>query len=87
MMENIKADLNSMKAEKEQLSKRIDKIERKLHGIENIERLLKLAEKCRMENERLEKIGHLRLEQKNLVNEVIDNLFINNFLIDKVIIN
>ncbi|VDK77014.1 unnamed protein product [Litomosoides sigmodontis] len=67
IMENIRADLNSMKIEKEQLSKRTDRIERKLHGIANIERLLKLAEKCRVENERLEKIGHLRMEQRNLI--------------------
>ncbi|CAG9537385.1 unnamed protein product [Cercopithifilaria johnstoni] len=67
MMENIRADLNSMKIEKEQLSKRIDKIERKLHGVANLQHLLRLAEKCRMENERLEEIGHLKMEQKNLV--------------------
>ncbi|VBB33965.1 unnamed protein product [Acanthocheilonema viteae] len=67
MMENIRADLTSMKIEKEQLSKRVDKIERKLHGIANMERLLRLAEKCRMENEQLEKIGHLKLEQQNLI--------------------
>uniref|UniRef100_A0A0R3S0F3 Intraflagellar transport protein 81 homolog n=1 Tax=Elaeophora elaphi TaxID=1147741 RepID=A0A0R3S0F3_9BILA len=71
MMENIRADLNSMKIEKEQLSRRTDKIERKLHGIANIEHLLKLAEKCRVENERLEKVGHLRMEQKNLVRLII----------------
>ncbi|EJD75902.1 CBR-IFT-81 protein [Loa loa] len=67
IMENIRADLNSMKTEKEQLGKRTDKIERKLHGIANIERLLRQAEKCRLENEQLEKIGHLRLEQRNLI--------------------
>lgn len=67
MMENIRADLNSMKIEKEQLSKRTDKIERKLRGVANIEHLLRLAEKCRLENERLENIKHLIVEQKNLV--------------------
>ncbi|MCP9264943.1 Intraflagellar transport protein 81-like protein [Dirofilaria immitis] len=67
MMENIRADLNAMIIEKEQLNKRIDKIERKLRDIANIEHLLQIAEKCRLENERLEKIGHLKLEQKNLI--------------------
>lgn len=86
-MENIRADLNSMKIEKEQLSKRTDRIERKLHGIANIERLLKLAEKCRMENERLEKIGHLRLEQRNLVgiNDSLTSLFFSNYKFLKLI--
>uniref|UniRef100_A0A8R1XUZ8 Intraflagellar transport protein 81 homolog n=1 Tax=Onchocerca volvulus TaxID=6282 RepID=A0A8R1XUZ8_ONCVO len=67
LMANIQADLNAMKIEKEQLSKRTDKIEHKLHGIANVDHLLWLAEKCRLENEQLEKVGHLRLEQKNLI--------------------
>ncbi|VDM20254.1 unnamed protein product [Wuchereria bancrofti] len=67
IMENIRTDLNSMKIEKEQLRNRIDKIERKLRNVANIERLLRLAEKCRVENEQLEKIERLKLEQKNLV--------------------
>lgn len=67
MMENIRADLNSMQIEKEQLSKRTDRIERKLRGVTNIKRLLQHAEKCRLENERLDKIGHVMLEQRNLV--------------------
>ncbi|VDM13832.1 unnamed protein product [Wuchereria bancrofti] len=67
IMENIRTDLNSMKIEKEQLRNRIDKIERKLRNVANIERLLRLAEKCRVENEQLEKIERLKLEQKNLI--------------------
>ncbi|VDO42570.1 unnamed protein product [Onchocerca flexuosa] len=67
LMANVQADLNAMKIEKEQLSKRIDKIERKLHGIANVDHLLWMAEKCRLENEQLEKVGHLRIEQKNLI--------------------
>uniref|UniRef100_A0A915PU49 Intraflagellar transport protein 81 homolog n=1 Tax=Setaria digitata TaxID=48799 RepID=A0A915PU49_9BILA len=67
VMEDIRTDLNTMKVEKEQLSKRIDKIERKLRGITNIEHFLRVAEKCRLENERLEKVGHLKLEQRNLM--------------------
>ncbi|VIO89524.1 conserved hypothetical protein,hypothetical protein [Brugia malayi] len=67
MMENIRTDLNSMKIEKEQLRNRIDKIERKLSNVANIERLLRLAEKCRIENEQLENVERLKLEQRNLI--------------------
>ncbi|VDO15718.1 unnamed protein product, partial [Brugia timori] len=67
MMENIRNDLNSMKIEKEQLRNRIDKIERKLSNVANIERLLRLAEKCRIENEQLENVERLKLEQRNLI--------------------
>lgn len=67
LVEDIRADLKMMEVEKEQLNRRIDKIEHKLRGTANIERYLQLAEKCRLENERMEQFGRLRLEQRNAV--------------------
>ncbi|VDN07501.1 unnamed protein product [Thelazia callipaeda] len=67
LMEDIRNDLKAMKAEKEQLKKRIDKLERKLGNIANIEYFLQLAEKCRLQSEQVEKIGHLQQEQLNTI--------------------
>ncbi|VDM47498.1 unnamed protein product [Toxocara canis] len=54
-----------MDHEKEQLNRRIEKIERKLRTVANVEHYMELAAKCRAENEKQEKIALHRQEQRN----------------------
>ncbi|KHN72838.1 Intraflagellar transport protein 81 -like protein [Toxocara canis] len=65
LAEDIRNDLKTMDHEKEQLNRRIEKIERKLRTVANVEHYMELAAKCRAENEKQEKIALHRQEQRN----------------------
>lgn len=76
LAEDIRSDLKAMDQEKEQLNRRIEKVQRKINRIPNLDRYMVLAAKIRAENERQERIAQLRLELRNAVSIYLHQLAI-----------
>ncbi|CAJ0560384.1 unnamed protein product, partial [Mesorhabditis spiculigera] len=67
MVDDIKTDLRAMEQEKEQLTRRVEKIQRKVVNMPNLDKIIGAAEAHRKELERLENLNVQRQEQRNAV--------------------
>lgn len=67
MTEDVRADLKAMDTEKEQLSRRIDKVQRKSENVPNRERHLQMAALLRQESEREAQLALQKQEQRTAV--------------------
>ncbi|XP_020603042.1 intraflagellar transport protein 81 homolog [Orbicella faveolata] len=61
----IKKDIVNMEDEKEQLQKRIDRMQKKVENVRNYEKMLQAARNLRVEREKEHALGQQKLEQKN----------------------
>lgn len=67
MTEDVRADLKAMDQEKEQLSRRIDKVQRKTENIPNRDKHLQMAALFRDESEREAQLALQKQEQRTAV--------------------
>uniref|UniRef100_A0A0N4ZJ88 Intraflagellar transport protein 81 homolog n=1 Tax=Parastrongyloides trichosuri TaxID=131310 RepID=A0A0N4ZJ88_PARTI len=67
LIEDIKKDLHTMGQEKEQLSRRVEKVMKKVMNIKGYERYLKLANQLRLSKEEGLKYRTLKQEQENFI--------------------
>lgn len=67
MTEDVRADLKAMDQEKEQLSRRIDKVQRKTENIPNRDKHLQMAAVFRNESEREAQLALQKQEQRTAV--------------------
>lgn len=61
----IKKDIVNMEDEKEQLHKRIDRMQKKVENVRNYEKMLQAARNLRVEREKEHTLAQQKLEQKN----------------------
>ncbi|RMX60935.1 hypothetical protein pdam_00003457 [Pocillopora damicornis] len=61
----IKKDIVNMEDEKEQLQKRIDRMQKKVENVRNYDKMLLAARNLRVEREKEHSLGQQKLEQKN----------------------
>lgn len=61
----IKKDIVNMEDEKEQLQKRIDRMQKKVENVRNYEKMLLAARNLRVEREKEHSLSRQKLEQKN----------------------
>lgn len=70
----VRKDIASMEEEKEQLTKRIERLKQKAGSISNSVNMLEAARKLRQENDRALELEEQKLEQKNLLLRVEQNI-------------
>ncbi|MED6280751.1 Intraflagellar transport protein 81, partial [Characodon lateralis] len=76
----IRRDINAMEEEKDQLIKRVERLEKRVESVSNHQRMLEQARQLRVEKEREESLTHQKQEQKNQVNPLgyitLQNIYI-----------
>ncbi|CAH8872973.1 unnamed protein product [Trichobilharzia szidati] len=63
----VKKDIAAMQEEKEQLSRRVERMKKKLEGFPTSNKMLEMAKKLRLEREKESKISRQMKEQKSLI--------------------
>ncbi|KAK2557485.1 Intraflagellar transport protein 81-like protein [Acropora cervicornis] len=61
----IKKDISNMEDEKEQLHRRIDRMQKKVENVRNYDKMLQAARSLRVEREKEQSLARQKLEQKN----------------------
>uniref|UniRef100_A0ABM5F2N7 Intraflagellar transport protein 81 homolog isoform X1 n=1 Tax=Pogona vitticeps TaxID=103695 RepID=A0ABM5F2N7_9SAUR len=61
----IRRDITAMEEEKEQLTKRVERLKKRVETVQNHQRMLEMARQLRVEKEREESLAQQKQEQKN----------------------